>query len=184
MTNLLKSGLLGPALLVAAAVPLMAGCSFQARGALAPPTIVATAHVPAPPTVTVTATAPTPPEPVVIAANETVEEVAVNVAPPEPPAEAVATPAPRAGYIWIAGHFSWSGGVWVWHAGRFVTARAGHDYIAPRYDRARRIWIRGHFRPVTTTPARVRVRTPRAPRIVVPRPPRVSARVTVTASSN
>jgi hypothetical protein len=139
--------------------------------------------VPAPPSVEVTATAPQVPEPVVVAAGETLDAVVVDVAPPTPPRPR-AVPAPRAGFVWIAGQFVWNGNVWVWHAGRYVTARAGYDYIAPRYDRARRIWIRGHWRPRNATPPSIRVRTPRAPRVVVPRPPRVSARVTVSANAD
>jgi hypothetical protein len=55
----------------------------------------------------------------------------VSIAPPAPQYEVV--PAPRAGYVWAAGHHEWRNGNYVWVPGHWVTARNGYDYQAHRW---------------------------------------------------
>ena len=56
-------------------------------------------------------------------------QLIVSVAPPAPRYEVV--PAPRAGYVWDAGHYAWVNGTYMWMPGRWVEARSGYDW-APR----------------------------------------------------
>lgn len=53
-------------------------------------------------------------------------EVFVNVPPPAARYEVV--PAPRAGYIWAPGYWSWTNNRHVWAKGRWERERAGYFY--------------------------------------------------------
>jgi opacity protein-like surface antigen len=55
----------------------------------------------------------------------------VNIAPPAPQYEVV--PAPRAGYVWDAGHYEWRNNQHVWVGGQWIAARNGYDYQARRW---------------------------------------------------
>ena len=64
----------------------------------------------------------------------------VATAPPAPMYEAV--PAPRAGYVWDAGHYEWRGNQYVWVPGRWLQARQGYDYMERRWvQRANGQWV-------------------------------------------
>jgi hypothetical protein len=140
-------------------LPLASGCAVTARGVFAPPTVSIRATLPMPPTVVVTAAAPTvvasavttpavivpPDDGIELGAPQNVYEVAVDVAPPPAPSIVVTTPAPRRGFVWVTGHYSWNGRRWVWNGGSWIREHAGQIWVAPRYEASRRIWIRGHF---------------------------------------
>jgi hypothetical protein len=62
-------------------------------------------------------------------------DVFVGVAPPALPFEAV--PAPRPGWVWVPGVWSWEYGRYVWIRGHWIAARPGFVY-APAG------WVRWH----------------------------------------
>jgi hypothetical protein len=58
-------------------------------------------------------------------------QLSITIAPPAPQYEVV--PAPRAGYVWDAGHYEFRGNNYVWVPGRWVTARSGYDFTERRW---------------------------------------------------
>ena len=60
-------------------------------------------------------------------------EIIVRVAPPQPRMEA--TPHPRRGYVWVAGHWEWRNRQHQhqWVAGTWVRERHGHHYQQPTW---------------------------------------------------
>ncbi len=71
--------------------------------------------------------------------------VDIDIAPPAARVEVV--PAPRAGYIWAAGYWSWSGHKHVWVAGHWNRARHGEHWVADRWEQRGAKWHRdaGHW---------------------------------------
>jgi len=72
----------------------------------------------------------------------------VTIAPPPPRVEVV--PAPRRGYVWVPGYWSWSGRRHVWVQGNWVRERRGYVYESPqwverdgRWELRRGAWRRG-----------------------------------------
>jgi hypothetical protein len=64
----------------------------------------------------------------------------VSVAPPAPQYEVV--PAPRAGYVWDAGHWEWRGNQHVWIPGQWVQARSGYEFQERRWvQRGNGEWV-------------------------------------------
>lgn len=64
----------------------------------------------------------------------------VSVAPPAPQYEVV--PAPRAGYVWDAGHWEYRGNQYVWTPGRWVSDRNGYDFQERRWvQRGNGEWV-------------------------------------------
>jgi hypothetical protein len=64
----------------------------------------------------------------------------VSVAPPAPQYEVV--PAPRAGFVWDAGHWEYRGNQYVWTPGHWVQARGGHDWQERRWvQRGNGQWV-------------------------------------------
>jgi hypothetical protein len=63
----------------------------------------------------------------------------LNFGPPPPRYEVV--PAPRPGFVWAPGYWSWNGRRHVWYQGHWVPARAGYVYRPPH-------WVEhnGHWR--------------------------------------
>ena len=59
-------------------------------------------------------------------------KVTVDTAPPPPMAEE-SMPAPRAGYVWVPGYWSYTGSKYDWQKGHFVAERKGYRYVAPRW---------------------------------------------------
>jgi hypothetical protein len=51
-----------------------------------------------------------------------------------PPAARIETVQPRAGFIWIAGHWEWRDGSWEWVGGRWETERANMRWVPGRYE--------------------------------------------------
>jgi hypothetical protein len=70
--------------------------------------------------------------------------------PPAPalPAEAI-PPSPGPGYVWVAGHWAWTGNGYAWQPGfRAVLAQPGYVWV-PGHWQPRRggfVWIGGHWR--------------------------------------
>jgi len=58
--------------------------------------------------------------------------VVVQSAPPAPIYESV--PAPRQGYIWAPGHYTWDNGRYVWRGGEWVAARPGYAWQAAHWE--------------------------------------------------
>jgi len=61
--------------------------------------------------------------------------ITVREAPP--PLRAEVVPAPRHGYVWAPGYWSWQGHHHVWHRGDWVRVAAGLRLCAAGLDRAR-----------------------------------------------
>ncbi len=55
----------------------------------------------------------------------------VNAAPPAPVYEVV--PAPRVGWVWVPGYWSWRYGAYAWVPGHWVRERVGYVYEPPRW---------------------------------------------------
>lgn len=74
----------------------------------------------------------------------------VGTPPPAPVAEAV--PAPRAGYEWVPGYWSWEGHRHQWHAGRWIEARPGYHYVGEHWEERGPKWhmVPGHWEHVET----------------------------------
>ena len=58
--------------------------------------------------------------------------VVVQSAPPAPIYESV--PAPRQGYIWAPGHYTWDNGRYVWRGGEWMASRPGYAWQASRWE--------------------------------------------------
>jgi hypothetical protein len=66
-------------------------------------------------------------------------QVYVQVAPPAMRAEVA--PAPRAGSVWVPGHYEWRNNDYVWISGYWVAERPGYAYVEPRWvQRANGQW--------------------------------------------
>jgi hypothetical protein len=59
-------------------------------------------------------------------------DIRIGIAPPAPRYEVV--PAPRSGYVWAPGVWTWNGGQYVWRAGHWVDARPGYRYVPERWE--------------------------------------------------
>jgi hypothetical protein len=57
--------------------------------------------------------------------------VVIRVAPPAPRVEVV--PGPRAGHVWVPGHWAWRSGQHVWVGGHWVRERAGMHWHPSRW---------------------------------------------------
>lgn len=72
----------------------------------------------------------------------------VRIAPPPPRSEAV--PPPRAGYVWVGGHWDWRNNRHQWVTGNWLRERRGYRYNQPawmerdgRWRMERGNWRRG-----------------------------------------
>jgi len=72
-------------------------------------------------------------------ATTTPDLVVVRVEPPAPRIEDM--PAPREGYVWAPGYWSWDGSNYVWVEGRYVPALAGYTYVAPHWEAVDGGWV-------------------------------------------
>ena len=59
--------------------------------------------------------------------------------PPEMRAEAIVG-GPRPGYVWIGGHWGWSGGNYVWTRGHWAKAKRGRTWEPGRWEQRGRKW--------------------------------------------
>lgn len=55
----------------------------------------------------------------------------VRIAPPPPRYEP--EPYPRAGYLWVPGHWEWRGNRYVWESGTWLRERRGYAYQHPQW---------------------------------------------------
>lgn len=71
--------------------------------------------------------------------------VEVTVAPPPPREEVV--PAPRHGYVWAPGYWSWRHHDHVWVAGHWIHHRSGHHWVAEHWEEHNGKWrfMAGHW---------------------------------------
>ncbi|WAC26951.1 hypothetical protein [Ancylobacter sp. SL191] len=61
---------------------------------------------------------------------------------PPPPPRREPRPAPRRGYIWVPGHWTWSARHrWVWVPGHWDEARRGFNFVGPRWVLRRGRWV-------------------------------------------
>jgi hypothetical protein len=59
----------------------------------------------------------------------------------EPPAlRAETVPAPRPGYVWVAGDWGWSGHKYRWNKGHWARERHGYHYTPARWERDGNRW--------------------------------------------
>jgi len=79
--------------------------------------------------------------------------VVVDEEPPEPQYEA--QPAPRAGYVWVQGHWEFRNGRWKWSRGYWKAQRTGYVWVAGHWERRgnRHHWIAGHWQRGGVAPA-------------------------------
>lgn len=72
-------------------------------------------------------------------------DIFVELAPPNARRERVR---PRAGYIWVAGHYQWRGSRYLWQPGYYQRARRGEVYVQPRWVQNGNRWQyqRGNWR--------------------------------------
>lgn len=76
------------------------------------------------------------------------DAVFVRIAPPPPPVEVVEV-APGPGFLWIHGHYRWSGSAYVWVAGRWeARPHRRAVWVEGRWVHHRRgwYWREGHWR--------------------------------------
>lgn len=73
-------------------------------------------------------------------------QIIVRVAPPEPRVEVV--PPPRAGRVWVNGHWDWRNHRHHWVKGTWVRERAGYRYNQPNWVERDGRWhmTRGNWR--------------------------------------
>jgi hypothetical protein len=90
--------------------------------------------------------------------------IVVVEAPPAPKYE-TPPPKPSPNAIWIEGYWHWTGSSWIWRNGYWTSPRPGYVWVKPRYKRERKIYIRGHWRPIK------RVRPVSAKPVSKPSPP-------------
>lgn len=67
-----------------------------------------------------------------------VAEVYVRVAPPAVRYEPV--PGPRRGFVWVPGHWRWTGAGYAWRPGHWRKARAGYRWAGARWAPYRGGW--------------------------------------------
>ena len=67
-------------------------------------------------------------------------DVPVEVAPPAAKVEVV--PAPRTGYNWIPGYWSWENGQYVWVSGRWMQERPNYVWVPEHWEQRDGRW---HF---------------------------------------
>lgn len=72
-------------------------------------------------------------------------DVDITVAPPAPRYEVV--PAPRHGYVWAPGYWSWDGHKHVWRSGQWVKERHGEHWVAHNWEHRGDHWYShdGHW---------------------------------------
>lgn len=72
-------------------------------------------------------------------------DIFVELTPPASRRERVR---PRAGYVWVNGHYQWRGNRYVWQPGYYERARRGAVYVQPRWVQQGNRWQyqRGNWR--------------------------------------
>lgn len=62
----------------------------------------------------------------------------ITVAPPAPRYEVV--PAPRAGFVWVPGHWQWNHGAYAWRGGYWEQGRPDYAYAPGRWVQVNGGW--------------------------------------------
>lgn len=83
----------------------------------------------------------------VIRASGSVRAKPVYVVDAPPPKPRYVRVKPRAGHVWVRGHYQHVNGRWVWRNGRWKRARTGHHWKAGHWERRgnRWHWIEGQW---------------------------------------
>lgn len=70
----------------------------------------------------------------------------IDIELPSPRIESVA---PRAGFVWIGGHWQWSGSSWQWVSGRWEAERPGMRWVPGTYEirGGVHVWVEGRWAP-------------------------------------
>ncbi|MBA2673826.1 YXWGXW repeat-containing protein [Ramlibacter sp.] len=68
-----------------------------------------------------------------------VPAIVVDVAPPAPRSEVM--PAPRAGRVWVEGHYQWRDGEYAWRPGHWQAARNGMHWEQARWEQRDGQWM-------------------------------------------
>ena len=68
----------------------------------------------------------------------TAAEIVVGIAPP--PLRVEVVPAPRAGNVWVAGHWGWRDGRHVWIEGHWIKERTGYHWNSAHWDQRNGRW--------------------------------------------
>jgi len=95
----------------------------------------------------------------------------VESAPPRPVVERMVV-SPGPGYLWVAGHYSWSGRQWVWIPGAwYMPPQPGAVWVEARWDHRTHNWIEGYWS-IPPAPQVVVMEAPPAPRseVIMVRP--------------
>jgi hypothetical protein len=73
------------------------------------------------------------------------KDVTADTAPPADRHEAI--PKSRAGYVWAAGHWDWTGRFYSWTAGSWIIERRGQVWVADRWEQVGSQWhyLPGHW---------------------------------------
>jgi hypothetical protein len=73
------------------------------------------------------------------------QPVQVQAAPPPPQVEVA--PAPRADYVWVGGHWDWTGARYVWLPGHYERQVRNARWVPAHYEQRGPVWyyIRGHW---------------------------------------
>jgi len=69
-------------------------------------------------------------------------DIDIDIAPPALRTEVV--PAPRPGYVWVAGYWEYRGGKHEWVDGRWEHERSGHHWVADRWEQHGNKWHHEH----------------------------------------
>ena len=64
----------------------------------------------------------------------------VVIRTPPPPMPVVVVPAPRAGFVWAPGYWSWDGHRHAWHDGHWEAERPDERYVAARWANTPEGW--------------------------------------------
>jgi WXXGXW repeat (2 copies) len=66
---------------------------------------------------------------------------------PPPAARAEGIPPPRAGYVWAAGYWDWTGHAYSWTSGHYIFERRGAHWVPDRWDQLDSHWqhVAGHW---------------------------------------
>ena len=69
------------------------------------------------------------------------------VAPGAPPPPRVVVMPVRPGHVWVDGHWTWSGGRWVFVNGHYQAVRHGHRWVPGHWQATPRghRWVPGHW---------------------------------------
>jgi hypothetical protein len=71
-------------------------------------------------------------------------DVGIRIGTPPPPLRVERVPPPRAGYVWVQGHWRWVHNRHVWRQGYWVRGRRGQHWVDARWRRCGPNWCYRH----------------------------------------